>query len=128
MSWYQSYETLEVYRLAFDASMKILDATKHFPADGSTQVSDRIRQSARLVCYHISEAMRQKTCQTIYLHNLANAKVDAEETMKWIKQAVANEYVNIEIGARLYSAYHSVVEKLIGLLTHPAPNVLRKVA
>jgi four helix bundle protein len=128
MSWYQSYETLEVYRLAFDASMRILDATRGLPKESSILYSDHLRRSARLVCYHISEAVRQKTSQALYLHNLANAKMEAEEIMKWIKQAVAREYVNIEIGAKLFSSYHYVVERLIGLLTHPAPHVLRKAA
>ena len=114
--------------MAFDASMQILDATKNFPTEGSILFSQQIRRSSRLVCHHISEAMRQKTSQTLFLHNLANAKMEAEDTMKWIKQAVAEEYVNMEKGARLYSAYHSVVGKLAGLLTHPAPHVLRKAA
>jgi four helix bundle protein len=128
MSWYQSYETLEVYRLAFDASMNILDATKQFPTEGTILFSDQLRRSARLVCYHISEAMRNQNHQTLFLHRLAIAKTEAEETMKWIKQSVAKDYVNIETAARLYSAYNSVVEKLIGLLTHPAPHLLEKAA
>ena len=128
MSWYQFCETLEVYRLAFDASMQILDATRNFPSEGTMMISENIRRSSRMVCHHISEAMRQKASQTLFLHHLANAKMEAEDTMKWIKQAVAKEYVNIESGARLYSSYHSVVAKLIGLLTHPAPHVLEKAA
>jgi four helix bundle protein len=128
MSWYQSYEALEVYRLAFDASMKILDATNQISIEGTITFSDQLRRSARLVCYHISEAMRNQTQQTLFLNRLAIAKAEAEETMKWIKQAVAKDYVNIETAARLYSAYNSVVEKLIGLLTHPAPHILRKAA
>jgi four helix bundle protein len=128
MSWYQSYETLEVYRLAFDASMKILDATRDFPTEGTILFSDQLRRSARLVCYHISEAMRNQNHQTHFLNRLAIAKTEAEETMKWIKQSVAKDYVNIETAARLYSAYNSVVEKLIGLLTHPAPHILKKAA
>jgi four helix bundle protein len=128
MSWYQFYETLEVYRLAFDASMEILDATRNFPPEGIMMVSENIRRSARLVCHHISEAVRQKTSQTLFLHNLANAKMEAEDTMTWIKQAVAKEYISMESGARLYSSYHSVVAKLSGLLTHPAPHVLEKAA
>jgi four helix bundle protein len=128
MSWYQSYETLEIYRLAFDASMMVLDVTKNSPTEGTILLSDRIRRSSRCVCHHISEAMKNRNHQTMFLHRLAIAKVEAEETMRWIKQAVAKEYVNIETGARLYSAYNSVVEKLIGLLTQPTPRVLRKAA
>jgi four helix bundle protein len=128
MSWYQSYETLEVYRLAFDASMQIMDVAKEFQNEGTILFADRIRRSSRSVCHHISEAMRQRNHQTMFLHRLAIAKAEAEETMRWIKQAVAKDYVNIEKAARLYSAYNSVAEKLAGLLTRPAPCVLREAA
>ena len=128
MSWYLSHETLEVYRLAFDASMQILDVSRGFPASVSILFSDQIKRSSRSVCHHISEAMRHRNHQTIFLHRLAIAKAEAEETMRWIKQAVAKEYVSIDTAARLYSSYNSVVEKLIGLLTRPTPQVLRKVA
>ena len=114
--------------MAFDASMQILDVTRDFPTEGTILFSNHIRRSSRLICHHISEAMRQKNCQTLFLHHLAKAKMEAEEIMKWIKQAVAREYVTLETGARLYSAYNTVVEKLIGLLTHPTPHILRKAA
>ncbi len=128
MSWYQSYETLEVYRMAFDASMQIMDVTRDLPTEGTILFSNHIRRSSRLICHHISEAMRQKNCQPVFMHQLTDAKMEAEDIMKWIKQAVAKDYVNLETGARLFSAYNSVLEKLINLLSQPIPHILQKVA
>lgn len=128
MSWCQSYETLEVYRIAFDASMQIMNVTREFPTEGTIMFSDQIRGSARSVCYHISEAIRTRNQQTIFMYKLAQAKDDAEETMKWIRHAVSREYMNIESGARLYSDYSCVIGKLVSLLTRPTPQVIREAA
>jgi len=128
MSWCQSYETLEVYRIAFDASMEIMNLTRDFPTEGSLLFSEQIRRCARSVCYHISEAIRTRNQQTIFLYRLSQARDDAEETMTWIRHAVSQEYIGIDSGARLYSSYSSVIGKLVSLLTHPTPQVLREAA
>lgn len=128
MSWCQSYETLEVYRIAFDASMEIMNLTRDVPTEKTDLFSDQIRTSARSVCYHISEAIRTRSQQTIFIYKLGLAKADAEETMKWIRHAVSMEYISMESGARLYSNYSSVIGKLVSLLTRPTPQVLREAA
>jgi four helix bundle protein len=128
MSWCQSYETFEVYRIAFDASMEIMNLTRDVPTEETSLFSDQIRNSARCVCYHISEAIRTRNQQTIFLYKLAQARDDAEETIAWIRHAVSKEYITIESGARLYSNYSSVIGKLISLLTRPTPQVLKEAA
>ena len=128
MSWCQSYETLEVYRIAFDASMEIMNMTKEFPTEGMILFSDQIRSSARSVCYNISEAIRTRNQQKIFMHKLAQARDDAQETMKWIRNAVSREYISIESGARLYADYSTVISKLDSLLTRLTPQVLREAA
>jgi four helix bundle protein len=128
MNWCKSYETLEVYRIAFDASMEILDLTRDVPKDGKFVFPELIRNSARSVCFHISEAIRTRNQQNVFMYKLKRAKGDAEETMKLIRYAVSNEYFGIESGARLYSDYSVIVGKLVSLLTRPSPQELREAA
>lgn len=128
MSWCQSYETLEVYRIAFDASMEIMNLTRDIPEEERIVFSGLIRNSARSVCSNISEAFRTRTQQTIFIYKLSRAKADAEETMRMIRYAVSQELFGIDTGARLYSEYSAVIGKLVSLLNRPTPQVLREAA
>ncbi len=46
----QSHEELEVYKLAFDAAMKIFDVSKKFPREEIYSLTDQILRSSRSVC------------------------------------------------------------------------------
>ena len=50
----QGHEELEVYKLAFQAAMRIFALTKHFPREETYSLTDQIRRSSRAVCSNIA--------------------------------------------------------------------------
>ena len=47
---------LDVYQQAFEAAMKIFEASKTFPKEETYSLTDQIRRSSRSVCANIAEA------------------------------------------------------------------------
>jgi four helix bundle protein len=125
VSWYPSCEALEVYRLAFDASMTIFEMTREMRGEEHSTFIKGIVTASRSVCYYIAEAIRKHHSCSCYLERLRNAKEEAEETLTWIRVAAEQEYVEYRQCARLYLAYRSIITKLESLLTHPAPIELK---
>ena len=46
----KSHNDLEVYKLVFNATMKIFELTKTFPKEEKYSLVDQIRRSSRSVC------------------------------------------------------------------------------
>jgi len=46
----QSHEELEVYKMAFEAAMRIFELSKGFPREETYALTDQIRRSSRAVC------------------------------------------------------------------------------
>lgn len=125
VSWYTSCEALEVYRLAFDASMAVFEMTRRIQDEEQSTFIKGIITTSRSVCYYIAEAIRKQHCRSSYLERLRDAKEEAEETLTWIRVAAEQEYVEYRQCARLYLAYRSIITKLASLLTHPTPVELK---
>jgi len=53
------FRELDVYRMAFDAAMKIFEITKGFPNEEKYSLVDQIRRSPRSVCSNLGEAWRK---------------------------------------------------------------------
>jgi len=45
----QSHEELEVYRMAFEAAMRIFELSRQFPREGTYSLTDQFRRSSRSV-------------------------------------------------------------------------------
>ncbi len=45
----RSHEELDVYRLTFDAAMRIFEVSKGFPCEETYSLTDQIRRSSRSV-------------------------------------------------------------------------------
>jgi len=50
----QSHEELDVYRLAFEAAMRVFEMSKRFPRKETYSLTDQIRRSSRSVCGNIA--------------------------------------------------------------------------
>jgi four helix bundle protein len=55
-----SHRDLEVYELAFKASMQLFDLSKRFPKEDLYSLTNQIRRSSRSVCSCIAEAWRRR--------------------------------------------------------------------
>ncbi len=56
----RSYEELQVFQLAFEASMKIFELSKSFPNEEKYSLTDQVRRSSMSVCANLAEAFRKR--------------------------------------------------------------------
>jgi four helix bundle protein len=52
----QSHEELDVYKMAFEAAMRIFELSKDFRREETYSLTDQMRRSSRSVCSNIAEA------------------------------------------------------------------------
>jgi four helix bundle protein len=126
MSRIQSHEELDVYRLAFEAAMRIFELTKGFPKEETYSLTDQMRRSSRSVCSNIAEAWRKRRYSAAFVSKLNDAEAEAAETQTWIKFAVDCGYLDSEIGSDLHKSYDFVIGKLVNIIRNPEPWVLGK--
>jgi len=120
-----SHRDLEVYRLAFDAAMRIFELTKRFPKEETYSLADQIRRASRSVCANIAEAWRKRRYEGAFVAKLNDAEGEAAETQTWIEFSAASKYVDAETGRELYQAYDNILGKLVNMINDPSPWLLR---
>ena len=125
MSRIQSHDELDVYRLAFDAAMRIFELTKGFPKEETYSLTDQMRRSSRSVCSNIAEAWRRRRYKAAFVNKLNEAESEAAETQTWIKFAVDCGYLDSRIGSDLHKSYDFVIGKLVNMIIKPAPWIIQ---
>ena len=121
----QSHDELDVYRLAFDAAMRIFELTKEFPKAETYSLTDQMRRSSRSVCSNTAEAWRKRRYKAAFVSKLNDAEAEAAETQTWIKFAVDCGYLGSEIGSDLHKSYDFVIGKIVNMISNPQPWILR---
>lgn len=120
----QGHQELEVYRLAFDAAMRIFALTKAFPRDEVYSLVDQIRRSSRSVCANIAEAWRKRRYEAAFVSKLSDAEAEAAETQVWLQFSVECGYLAQETGQELHQAYDYIIGKLVNMIANPRPWLL----
>jgi four helix bundle protein len=121
----QSHEELDVYRLAFEAAMKIFALTKQFPREETYALTDQIRRSSRSVCSNIAEAWRKRRYEAAFVSKLNDAESEAAETQTWLRFAGECGYLSQEVGEGLHQTYDYIIGKLVSMIANPKPWILR---
>lgn len=85
-----SHRELEVYKLAFDAAMRIFEVTKHFPKEETYSLIDQVRRASRSVCANLTEGWRKRRYEGAFIAKLNDAEGEAAETQTWIEFSVAS--------------------------------------
>ena len=67
MSLIKSHYELDMYKLSFDAAMKIFELSKSFPMEERYSLTDQVRRSSRSVCSNLAEAWRKRRYLTALL-------------------------------------------------------------
>jgi four helix bundle protein len=122
----QSHEELDVYKLAFEASMEIFEITKHFPKAETYALTDQIRRSSRSVCSNIAEAWRKRRYEAAFIHKLNDAEAEAAETQTWLEFAIECNYSNEDQTIKLRQKYDFIIGKTVNMITNPTPWILPK--
>ncbi len=122
----QSHEELDVYRMAFEAAMRIFKLSGQFPREETYSLTDQIRRSSRSVCGNIAEAWRKRRYRAAFVSKLSDAESEAAETQTWIRFAVTCGYWPEEMGAELYHTYDNILGKLVKMIINPSPWLLER--
>jgi four helix bundle protein len=130
----QSHEELDVYRLAFEAAMRVFQVSKSFPREETYSLTDQIRKSSRSVCSNIAEAWRKRRYEAAFVSKLPvvsiaepnDAEAEAAETQTWIHFAVECGYLSKEIRQELYQTYDHIIGKLVNMIIRPGPWLMKR--
>ncbi len=122
----QSHEELDVYRMAFDAAMRIFNTTKAFPPEERYALTDQIRRSSRSVCANIAEAWRKRRYEASFVHKLNDSEAEAAETQTWLAFALKSGYLTDEQSRELRKTYDHIIGKLVKMIVNPKPWILKK--
>jgi len=115
---------LDVYRMAFEAAMRIFELTKGFPREEIYSLTDQIRRSSRSVCSNIAEAWRKRRYEAAFVSKLNDAESEAAETQVWLEFSVKCNYLDAAIGRELYATYDNILGKLVNMILHPEQWVI----
>jgi four helix bundle protein len=121
----QSHVELEVYRIAFEAAMRVFEVTKSFPKEERYSLTDQIRRSSRSVCANLAEAWRKRRYEGAFLLKLTDAEAEAAETQTWLDFAVKCKYLEQSACRELYETYDHILGMLVRMISTPTPWLLR---
>ena len=119
-----SHCDLEVYRLAFEAAMRLFRSSKGFPKEETYSLTDQARKSSRSVCTNIAEAWRKRRYRAAFISKLSDAEGEAAETQVWVEFAVKCEYLARDEAVLLYQDYESVLKMIVTMIANPDPFLL----
>jgi len=122
----QSHEELEVYRLAFEAAMRIFEKSKQFPIEERFSLTDQMRRSSRSVCSNIAEAWRKRRYEAAFVSKLSDAEAEAAETQTWLRFAMKCDYLAEDAANGLHLIYDNIIGKLVRMITNPYPWLLSR--
>jgi four helix bundle protein len=120
----RSHRDLQVYQLAFQASMDVFRLTRGFPVEECYSLVDQIRRSSRSVSANIAEAWRKRRYEGSFVLKLNDAEAEAAETQAWLEYAVECGYADKTVARELYRSYDHILGKLVRMLNNPTPWLL----
>jgi four helix bundle protein len=121
----ESHRDLEVYRMAFEAAMRIFELTRHFPKEECYSLTDQMRRSSRSVCANLAEAWRKRRYEGSFVSKLNDAEAEAAETQTWLEFSVKSCYLDAAAGRELYESYDNILGKLVSMIHNPSPWLIR---
>ncbi|BDI20897.1 hypothetical protein ANSO36C_66990 (plasmid) [Nostoc cf. commune SO-36] len=124
----KDHKDLGIYKIAFEAAMKIFELSKKFPVEERYSKTFQIRRSWRSVCANMAEAWRKRRYEAAFIAKLNDCvraacrrQAEAAETQTWIEFAVKCNYMNVEVGREIYANYNQVLSGLVNMINNPSP-------
>lgn len=117
----KDHKDLGIYKIAFEAAMKIFELSKKFPVEERYSLTDQIRRASRSVCANMAEAWRKRRYEAAFIAKLNDCEAEAAETQTWIEFAVKCNYMNVELGREIYANYNQVLSGLVNMINNPSP-------
>ncbi|MFH1929161.1 MAG: four helix bundle protein [Chloroflexota bacterium] len=126
MTRIKTHRELDVYRMAFEAAMRVFELTKGFLKEEVYSLTDQIRRSSRSVCANVAEAWRRRRYEGSFVSRLNDAEAEAAETQVWLEFAVKCNYLDPGIARQLYTTYDHILGKVIKMIVHPEQWVISR--
>jgi four helix bundle protein len=90
----ESFEDLDVYRLALELQQEIFELSKYFPKEETYSLTGQIRRSSRSAGANISEAWAKRRYPANFVSKLSDSDGEQNETRRWLKSAWLCEYIS----------------------------------
>lgn len=111
---------LEIYKIAFEAAMKIFELSKKFPVEERYSLTDQIRCASRSVCANIAKAWQKRRYEAAFVANLNDCEAKVSATQTWIEFGVKCSYMDVQRGRELHGSYSKVLSGLLNMINHPS--------
>ena len=115
----ESFEDLEVYRLALELQQEIFELTKTFPSEERYSLTDQIRRSSRSIGANISEAWGKRRYPAHFVSKLSDSDGEQNETRHWVKSACLCKYISEDDFGVLVAKCKTIGRKLGNMMQHP---------
>ena len=115
----QHFRDLRVYRLAFQAGMKIFELSRIWPKEERYSLTDQVRRASRSVCANIAEAWRKRRYVAHFVSKLSDADGEAAESQAWLDFALHCGYVSEDDFKELNQKYQQVSGGLVRMMAEP---------
>jgi four helix bundle protein len=115
----RTHKELEVYKMAFDAAMKIFELSKKFPKEETYSLTDQIRRSSRSVCSNLAEAFRKRRYPKSFVSKLTDCEGESAETQVWLDFSFHSKYITEIEHYELYDTYEKIIGKIVNMSLNP---------
>lgn len=126
----KNYQDLEVYRIAFDAAMKIFELSKNFPLSERFALNDsdieeslpniplsqQIRCSSRCVCTNLAGAWYKLLDETAFISKLNDCISWIAQTRILLEFAVECNYLDAVKSQKMYETYDLIEGMFISMI------------
>lgn len=114
-------EDLEVYQLAFSLQQRLFELTKGFPREEAFALTDQVRRSSRSIGSNLAEAWAKRRYIAHFRSKLTDADGEKDETLHWVRTAVACRYLDQTQGDALARDY-VIVGRQLGSMIRDAES------
>lgn len=121
----RSFRELRAWQAAMDATMRVFEATKRFPAQERFSLTDQVRRSSRSVPANISEAWRKRRYPAAFVSKLNDAEGEAAETQTHIEVALRCKYLTPDEARALDDIYEQILGMLVTMASRPEEWMIR---
>jgi four helix bundle protein len=115
----RTHKDLEVYKLAFEAAMRIFEVSKRFPKEETYSLTDQIRRSSRSACGNIAEAFRKRRYPKAFVSKISDSEGESAETQVWLDFSLSCQYITETEYKELYETYDNIIGKLVNMSIKP---------
>ena len=119
MKAYQGFKDLIVYQKAFDLSIRIFKTSRSFPKEELYSLTDQIRRASRSIGANIAESWPKRRYVKSFVAKLIDAQSEACETIHWLDEALALDYIAQEDHQELMALDLEIHRMLDALITYP---------